>query len=94
MIPSNWDEKGNITSLKIASANEKEYIISNQDVSDMIAMYLRKEITVTGVLEQGGGSRISMFRMLPNRQIESGGKGIRMRTDGSDSKPTACGNRN
>lgn len=55
MIPSNWDEKGNITSLKIASANEKEYIISNQDVSDMIAMYLRKEITVTGVLEQGGG---------------------------------------
>ena len=54
LIPSNWDDKGNITSLKIASANEKEYIISNQDVSDMIAMYLRKEITVTGVLEQGG----------------------------------------
>ena len=54
MIPSNWDEMGNITSLKIASANEKEYIISNQDVSDMIATYLRKEITVTGVLEQWG----------------------------------------
>ncbi len=45
---------GNITSLKIASANEKEYIISNQDVSDMIATYLRKEIMVTGVLEQWG----------------------------------------
>jgi hypothetical protein len=54
LIPSNWDEKGNIISLKIASANEKEYVISNQDVSDMIATYLRKEITVTGVLEQGG----------------------------------------
>ena len=54
LIPSNWDEKGNITSLKIASANEKEYVISNQDVSDMIATYLRKEITVTGVLEQWG----------------------------------------
>ena len=54
LIPSNWDEKGNITSLKIASANEKEYVISNQDVSDMILTYLRKEITVTGVLEQWG----------------------------------------
>jgi hypothetical protein len=54
LIPSNWDEMGNITSLKIASANEKEYIILNQDVSDMIATYLRKEITVTGVLEQWG----------------------------------------
>lgn len=54
LIPSNWDEMGNITSLKIASANEKEYIISNQDVSDMIATYLRKEIMVTGVLEQWG----------------------------------------
>lgn len=54
LIPSNWDEKGNITSLKLASANEKEYVILNQDVSDMIAMYLRKEITVTGVLEQWG----------------------------------------
>jgi hypothetical protein len=29
-------------------------VISNQDVSHMIATYLRKEITVTGVLEQGG----------------------------------------
>jgi hypothetical protein len=54
LIPSNWDEKGNITSLKLASANEKEYVILNKDVSDMIAMYLRKEITVTGVLEQWG----------------------------------------
>ncbi len=54
LIPSNWDEKGNITSLKIASANEKEYIISNQDVTDMIARYLRKEITVSGVIEQWG----------------------------------------
>lgn len=54
LIPSNWDEKGNITSLKIASANEKEYVISNQDVSEIMATYLRKEIMVTGVLEQGG----------------------------------------
>jgi hypothetical protein len=54
LIPSNWDEKGNITSLKIASANEKEYIILNRDVSDMIATHLRKEIMVTGVLEQWG----------------------------------------
>ena len=54
LVPSNWDEKGNITSLKIASANEKEYIISNQDLTDMITRYLRKEITVSGVIEQWG----------------------------------------
>lgn len=54
LIPSNWDEKGNITALKIATTNEKEYIISNQDVGDMIASYLRKEITVTGILERWG----------------------------------------
>ena len=54
LIPSNWDEKGNITALKIATTNEKEYIISNQDVGDMIASYLRKEIIVTGILERWG----------------------------------------
>ena len=54
MIPSNWDEKGNIISLKIASSDEKEYYIEKQYFNEMLSAYLRKEITVSGILEQRG----------------------------------------
>lgn len=54
LIPSNWDENGNIISLKIASSDEKEYCVEYQDINSSLIPYLRKEIIVNGILEQRG----------------------------------------
>jgi hypothetical protein len=54
VIPSNWDEKGNVISLKIASSDEKEYYVESQGVSDVLLKHLREEITVSGIIEYRG----------------------------------------
>lgn len=55
VVPSNWDDKGNIISLKIASSDEKEYFVESQDVNTILLQHLREEITVSGIVEQRGG---------------------------------------
>ena len=55
VVPSNWDEKGNIISLKIASSDEKEYYVETRDVNEALLKYLREEITVSGTIEHRGG---------------------------------------
>ena len=54
VVPSNWDEKGNIISLKIASSDEKEYYVETRDVNEALLKHLREEITVSGIIEHRG----------------------------------------
>ena len=54
VVPSSWDEKGNIIALKIAASDEKEYYVESQDVRDTLFKHLREEITVRGIVEQRG----------------------------------------
>ena len=52
IIPSDWDDKGNVTSILIAAYDEEEYHVTAPDVIERLKPFLRKEITVSGTLER------------------------------------------
>ena len=52
IIPSDWDDQGNVTSILIAACDEKEYHVTAPDVIDRLKTFLRKEVTVSGTLEK------------------------------------------
>ena len=55
LIPSGWDDLGNVTSVSIATFNEDEYIVANNSLSDKFLSYLRGYVEATGFVKDEEG---------------------------------------
>ena len=58
IIPANWDIKGNVTDLAIATHNEEEYLITDKDQVTRLKPLLRQHVEVEGSLRTKEGKRI------------------------------------
>ena len=51
IIPANWDEKGNVVNLAIATSDEKEYLITDKNQVARLKPLLRQEVVIKGILK-------------------------------------------
>ena len=51
IIPANWDEKGNVVDLAIATSDEKEYLITDKNQVARLKPLLRQEVVIKGILK-------------------------------------------
>ena len=58
IIPANWDNKGNVVDLAIATRDEKEYLITDKDQVARLKPLLRQEVEIMGILQTLGGKSI------------------------------------
>jgi hypothetical protein len=64
IIPANWDEKGNVVDLAIATRDEKEYLITDKDQVARLKPLLRQEVEIKGTLRTKEGRRIINVQRL------------------------------
>ena len=57
IIPASWDKNGNIVDLAIATRDEEEYLITDQDQVDRLKPLLRQEVEITGILQTKKGRK-------------------------------------
>ncbi|MGB5750251.1 MAG: hypothetical protein WBM69_24970 [Desulfobacterales bacterium] len=58
LIPVNWDKKGNVVSVAIATDDENEYLIEDQELSVKLKGQLRQVVEVSGVIKRARGKNI------------------------------------
>lgn len=49
---SAWDEENNVTSVTLSMADEREYLIQQDNKGRQLLRFLRKEVEVTGLVEE------------------------------------------
>ena len=70
IIPANWDERGNVVDLAIATSDEKEYLITDKKQVATLKPLLRQEVEVRGILRTKEGRRVinvKKFRKTKNQ---------------------------
>ena len=61
IVPSEWDDRGNVISISVSSFNEDEYLIEEDNVSEKIHNHIRETVEASGfVREEGGVKRIKI----------------------------------
>jgi hypothetical protein len=58
LIPVNWDKKGNVVSVAIATDDENEYLVENQDLAGKLKGQLRQVVEVSGIVKRARGKNI------------------------------------
>lgn len=71
IIPSKWDANGNVVRMAIATQNEEEYFIKNDEAAAQLLSFLRQEVTVTGTLKIIGGTKIIKITTINKKMPES-----------------------
>lgn len=72
IIPADWDEKGKVVDLAIATADEKEYLITDKDQVARLKPLLRQKVEIRGILRTKAGRgiiKVKRFRKLKS-QVE------------------------
>ena len=70
IIPAGWDNKGNVVDLAIATRDETEYLITDNDRVAELKPLLRQEVEIRGILQTKEGRRIinvKRFSKLKNQ---------------------------
>jgi hypothetical protein len=70
VIPVNWDTKGKVVEVAIATRNEEEYFIEDSDKASQLRSFLRQEVEVSGVLKNEGGKKIIEITGLNKKKID------------------------
>ena len=58
LIPVNWDKKGNVVSVAIATDDENEYLLEDEELSVKLKGQLRQVVEVSGVVKKTCGINI------------------------------------
>jgi len=73
VIPTDWDEHGNVVALAISSNDEKEYIVDNKGKGKDLLGLIRKEVEVRGVIteeDQRKIIRVSKYSLAEHSEPE------------------------
>jgi hypothetical protein len=57
LTPRQWDRRGNVTAVSIATADEKEYVIADESVTPAVLKNLRQLVRIRGELITGPEGR-------------------------------------
>ena len=71
IIPANWDKNGNIVALAIATRDEEEYLITDQDQVDRLKPLLRQEVEIRGILQTKKGRKFIKVKRFSKLETTS-----------------------
>jgi hypothetical protein len=72
VIPTAWDDQGNVTRIAISSHDENEYQVDPKGKGPELLLHIRKEVEVAGVVREEEGKNIVRIRKYTvNEGIES-----------------------
>ncbi|SPD75982.1 hypothetical protein PITCH_A780112 [uncultured Desulfobacterium sp.] len=74
IIPADWDEKGSVISINIATFDEEEYFIERNDLANELFTRLGQGVEVTGRLKKINGKNILKVISIDKEEISSEGK--------------------
>ena len=66
IVPSEWNEKGEIQNIAIVTFDEDTFLIADNDKAKALMNYLRKTVTLSGKVSMNGAQkeiRISKFQV-------------------------------
>ena len=69
IIPVDWDAMGNITGMAIATHQEEQYFIEDDDEAARLRSFLRQEVKITGVLKIKGGKEIIEIKKVTKKKV-------------------------
>jgi len=64
VVPIDWDEDGNVTSVAIATRKEEEYLIRNNDKVEELKRLLRQEVEVQGETTLEGSQKVILVKAV------------------------------
>ena len=70
IIPANWDTKGTVVDLAIATRNEEEYLITDKDQVARLKPLLRQEVEIKGILQFQKGKKIIKVKRFSKLQTK------------------------
>ena len=74
VIPTAWDNQGNVTGIAISSHDENEYQVDPKGKGPELLGHIRKEVEAAGVVREEEGKKIVRIRKYTlNEGIESAG---------------------
>ena len=74
LIPSAWNEKGDVVALFIATYNEEKYLVSDRQMVQKLLSLLRKRVEVNGIIHRQDPNRVIDIRDVKIDTYTSKGK--------------------
>ncbi len=72
IIPTAWDEQGNVTGIAISSHDENEYQVDPKGKGPELLLHIRKEVEAAGVVrEEEGKKSIRIRKYTVNEAIST-----------------------
>jgi hypothetical protein len=62
VIPTAWDDQGNVTGIAISSHDENEYQVDRKGKGPELLLHIRKEVEAAGVVREEEGKKIVRIR--------------------------------
>ena len=62
VIPTAWDDQGNVTGIAISSHDENEYQVDPKGKGPELLLHIRKEVEAAGVVREEEGKKIVRIR--------------------------------
>ena len=62
VIPTAWDDQGNVTGIAISSHDENEYQVDHKGKGPELLLHIRKEVEAAGVVREEEGKKIVRIR--------------------------------
>ena len=62
VIPTSWDDQGNVTGVAISSHDENEYQVDPKGKGPELLLHIRKEVEATGVVRDEEGKKVVRIR--------------------------------
>ena len=74
LIPSAWNEKGDIISVVIATYKEEKYLVSDKKIVQRLLSFLRKRVVVNGTVDRKDTNRIIDIKDIKIDTLKPKGK--------------------
>jgi hypothetical protein len=74
LIPSAWNEKGDIVAIVIATYKEEKYLVSDKDMVQRLLSLLRKRVVVNGIVNRKDNNRIIDIKDIKIDMLKPKGK--------------------
>ena len=74
LIPSAWNEKGDIIAVVIASYKEEKYLVSDKKMVQRLLSFLRKRVVVNGTVDRKDTNRIIDIKDIKIDTLKPKGK--------------------
>ena len=82
VVPIDWDDDGNVTSVAIATRAEEEFLIRNSDKVEELKRLLRQEVEVHGEMTLEGSQKVILVKSVvpqpPPGKGSGHGRGVRV----------------